>query len=412
MKRTIILSISLFCIVLGCISSRNGSNGLLLLSLFFTCIFSFVLPRNYLCPLMATLIASNRVMTYGGIISAPLLVVLIGFIRYFNLVIKLKSFVPIVFLYLLYSVITTIAVGASLILPIKTIIVLYFIYITFIYKKDDIRYELVEFISYGCIITTLVMLAINPMSLFENSRMSFTSSGQNVLGIICGAIAVVYILRFSNNKKIYGKDIIILISILLIGFLTGSRTFLVEVGIGIGLISIFMLCHPQKANILVIFCLFIFIGLSFFYIISNSSLLSEFLDSTIYRFNKLESNDISNGRFDIWDQYILFFSNHIEYLLFGGVNFGNSNIDMVAHNMILEQLASIGLVGSLIVFALYRNVFLEIKHRLNLKYKINLMTLAPLISFLTASMAAHSLLGLPQTVILFICLFNLTTNYK
>lgn len=406
--KTISVLLGSIIIVIGCISSRYQSNAVLVVDMILTAMVAVFLPKRNLLPLASLLIAPNRLLTLE-FISAPLVVVCIGFIRY-----VLQRRIPIKILdialfYVCFSIITCLLFGTNIILAIKTVIIVIFLYYAFIALKCNNISTVVEFISLGCIITTLFSMLITPELLYEGDRMAFTSSGQNVLGLICGAMAVILFSQIVSTRKKFKLSIIVLGLLIVIGFLTGSRTFLLEVGVGVTIYSISSLFHRENNNFIIVLLIFLVLGLLFYFIFKYSNFFSNSLESSLYRIDKTNQNDISNGRFEIWQLYFNEFMNNINSLCFGGVNYNSNGIDMMAHNMIIEQLAAIGIVGTLIVFILYKRAFLGILNALGLNFKFSLGKSSPLLAFLIASMVGHSLLGLPQTIILFVCLLNLTT---
>ena len=144
------------------------------------------------------------------------------------------------------------------------------------------------------------------------------------------------------------------------------------------------------------------------YIVSKgNNLISIYIDRLIYRMQRLEDNDISNGRFELWDLYLNIFRENSSILWLGGMDYTKFGIEMVAHNMIIEQLAAYGIIGSFILFILYLNIFLNIKIKSNSTIRIVSAGVIPLLSFLIISMFSHTLLGVPQTIMLYISAYGI-----
>lgn len=395
-----------FIIVLGNISSANDSMLPLFVALGLTTILAMVMPLEEILYLVSLLIAPNRVLTYGPI-SAPTIVIIIGLIRYISRYKIRSNYIIASVIFVVFEFISTLVVDVQLMEAIKTIVILAFLSLAYPYSQKPIKENIILYISIGCIISALVALFINPVSLLETSRLGFSASGQNVLGLLCGTLVLLNVQSVQRRKKIH---FIVILLLLAIGTLTGSRTFLLEIAVGLGLYLIYSLFHPQKGHLMLLLSgvgVIVAIG---FILLDTSSFVSNFLDSTIYRFVAVSEKDVSNGRFELWEEYWKVLSNNTEHLLLGGVNPASYNLELVAHNMIIEQLASIGIIGSICVFFVYKAVFKNTIKISKLSYNVNLQTISPLFSFLVAGMVSHTLLGLPQTMMLFSCLFALTKN--
>lgn len=130
----------------------------------------------------------------------------------------------------------------------------------------------------------------------------------------------------------------------------------------------------------------------------------------MYRITKLQNMDVSNGRFDLWEQYITIFNEHPVYFWLGGLGMGEFGLQYVAHNMIIEQIASYGVVGSVFIFAMYASAVFAIKMFSNCDLKILSFSIVPLAVFLGSSMVSHTILGIPQTTMLFLCIFSLFSS--
>lgn len=69
--------------------------------------------------------------------------------------------------------------------------------------------------------------------------------------------------------------------------------------------------------------------------------------------NGPRNGDISNARFGIWSYYINEIVQNKSILLFGKGTIMSSDLNLVAHNLWLEQLYFIGIVGNIIVITMF-----------------------------------------------------------
>ena len=291
----------------------------------------------------------------------------------------------------------------------KIIVVLLFMEMQF--KSHDIKEKYLEVISacsMGCIIAALMVIVVSPTSLADSVRFSLTDGGgENVLGILCGILGSAQILLVLERRNAFRHSVYVVI-LSLIGLLTGSRSFLLGIGAGV---LVILLTNITKVNIkrLLLFAfVIVLIGIILAGLfLSKNEVFIKFLEQYIYRFNKLVNTDISNGRFELWEQYInLFISNPI-YLFLGSLNYKAHGIEMAAHNMILEQIVNYGIVGNVILWTMYGNVLKSIKRFCGTRINMTIDRNSILISLMVVSMFSHTLFGIPQTTILFISLMAL-----
>lgn len=395
--------ISSIIILIGQSAKIMGLDVLTIVALALTAFTALMMNGNQLMILMLMLVAPNRILTYGPI-SAPTIVMMIGifkgisYIRMMN-----KKFTLYSFLLVSISLATMFIGDAQVFDAIKIIIVLIFLMNYTEYNNIEEKYDVyVYYCSIGCILSALITLLVNPDSLRESSRFALSGNGENVLGILCGimiinVMCIILQKRYSNNF-----ELLIIASILaLVGFLTGSRSFLLVIAIGgmsILFILIIKLNMKRLFKVIILLCVALVIALVLF---SKSSFIQNYANQILYRITKLQSMDISNGRYALWEQYINVFHNNPIYLLFGCLDYGKFGIELVAHNMIIEQIASFGVISSAIIIVLYMTAYKYIKNKSVSKVMFSEM-FAPMISLLCVSMVSHTLLGVPQTIMLYL----------
>lgn len=392
---------SVVIIALGQLANKMNSNALLLLPLMIATGVSFLLQCDYLLPFLFFLIAPNRLLTLGPI-SAPTIIMLVGIVR--SKLTFRKSFFLEAFLLCSYSLLTIFIDSPIIFDTIKTVLLLLFINQLSLDIDANKQFQsCMKSVIEGCIVSFILSALLDPNSFKETNRFAFSSNGQNVLGILCAVLAISLIAEMvQKGRELNLKIGLSLGAILMIGLLTGSRSFLLAVAVGaVSILTIELLrINVGKAAKMMAICVVVcFIAFAAY---SNSTFIHGYVDKMIYRMTKLQNNDVSNGRYNLWWQYLKFFRENPVYLLFGNMNPQNHGIDLVAHNMIIEQIADFGIVGSIIVVIMYIDVFLNILRENLCKISWRYL-LPPLLAFLSASMVSHTLLGVPQTMIMYMC---------
>lgn len=405
-KEKITFICATFIIILGQISIFFDSSAVLIIALTVSVLVAIKIDQNEFVPFMLLLIAPNRSLTFGPI-SAPTIIMLIGVLRSLNgVTLKIsKNFFIYILVFFGYCVATT-GIGESQVLSaFKIVVVLLFIWIY--WSRDEIEKLYVKYVkccSFGCIISTVIALFFNPSFLSESTRFSISDNGgENVLGIICGVMALHLLCIFLTEKGQEKGSAVMAVFLIAIGLITGSRSFLMVLGIGVFsiiTISFFKLNIKRLGKILILMVFVAGIGIL---ILSTNDFLSEYMDQLVYRINKLATQDISNGRYEIWKQYLALFKQNNIYFWFGNMDLTENGVIYVAHNMLLEQIASIGIIGSFIISALYISTYLHIIRKSKSYIIWFSEKIVPFIGFIIVSFVSHTLLGVPQTIMLYIC---------
>lgn len=402
-NRNIIFFVTII-IVIGQIFVISNSNIYIFMALGMSAVVASILPLNQLIPFMLCLIAPNRVLTYG-IISAPTIVMLVGIIRQANCIIKMKKNLFLAsFLLLEFSVIISFLGEIQFFDAIKIIIVILFL--TAYTEKESIEKVYVSYVKFctlGCILSTLIALIMNPSSISENSRFSLSGVGENALGILSAILAINLMVIFMNGYEQNNLIIVLfIISLCVIGFLTGSRSFMLAILVGVVGIIVCLILKLQIVTLFKIGVFFILAVIIAIVLVNTNDFINEYWKQIVYRIMKLQNQDISNGRYALWEQYINVFKEHPIYLWLGGLNTNMYGIHLVAHNMILEQLACFGIIGSVFIIFIYCSAYMNLKRESSSYIKWKSYRIVPIISLLIVSLVSHTLLGVPQTVMLYL----------
>ncbi len=408
---TIVIAVIL--ILIGQVAAIYHANNIILISFVISILYTALCNKKEIILLLMLTIAPNRLLTYGSM-SVPSLIMIVGVLRgistNYNLNKKIVSFAV---LLVLYSSFLIFMESNQFFSSIKIVIMIIFYDM---YTKNDalkIMYEkIVKYCSLGCIISAFFSFLFNPSFLKEASRFGLTESGENVLGILCAILILNFIcLNLDSNHKHKKYNFINIVILLVIGLFTGSRSFLLILAVG-GLFILFYLLSKLKLNQILKLLLIVFIvGITFFMLYETNSYINQYFTNLLHRMDKLQNTDISNGRYELWKEYIKVFKEKPYYLWFGNLNYIKYGLEFVAHNMIIEQLAAYGIVGSIIITALYTTFFKKIKKE-NFCKPFFSERYAPLVAFFAGEMVSHSIVGITQTTLLYICVLSIYTGTK
>lgn len=344
------------------------------------------------------LLSDNRIFDIGGI-SIQLVLMFIYIVK-FNLLKTHKIYSSIFYsccVYIVYSFIYFNTGLTNVLQGFKFSLIIIFYTQIFSEKnflKKKLYMELIRISVMGVIISIICSIAVNPLRLFETGRFALSKdSNWNLLGILSALLFSHSILIYFSveNKKYLWYAIFSVVCVLI----TTSRTALLLVVISAVWVFLF------NGNITSSFakkCIFLTIVLILlvFYIIGIIDIPA--LDKVIDRILNPRQGDISNGRFTLWEQYIKYLSNNYNVLLFGyggplieGIMVKADTDSLVAHNMFIEQIVSYGIVGNVIIIAMYMFSYKIIK---NVNYskgnnKIMFCYLLNILNVFIAGMFSH-----------------------
>ncbi|MBQ2828564.1 MAG: O-antigen ligase family protein [Clostridia bacterium] len=253
----------------------------------------------------------------------------------------------------------------------------------------------------GTLIAVFSSIMINPSYSLDATRMSLMEgAGVNQLGIslaFCLAFVTLGMTRVTNLKE-WAVLAVTALPLLYFCFATQSRTSI------IALILIFastlILGYAQKKarlwiTLMLIASVVVFGALIF---LADGTQIQENVLGTIERFTNPRGDDLSNGRFDLWQMYIDRLSNDMFLFFFGGTLEDFNGVQ--AHNMFIEIFASDGLFGTCVILFVYTTVFFEIRKAITSfrKSKKYVLSFLPFILVFVTGMASHTLLNTEPTV--------------
>lgn len=253
------------------------------------------------------------------------------------------------------------------------------------------------FISFTLITINIYMVDYNLTNYFtEIKRFGFMPNktdsdtnailiNPNTIGKYAALIVSSFLILYSCKKiKINFLNFLMLFYVILIGFLTLSRAFLL---VTIFILLFYIISNLSKKSIVTNMLLFLFLIIGFLIILANSN-----LRSSVY--NRIfETDDISGSRILIYNQYIEVIKEHTSIFLFGTgmqdylfkFTKYNNEIYQAAHNLFLEIISIWGILG-LIILATYTLMLITESNFIKIKSKQRqLLIILPLLTIIISA---------------------------
>ena len=232
------------------------------------------------------------------------------------------------------------------------------------------------------------------------SRFIGVSIDSNYYAVVISLAIAVLCLDIGTKNNAFGKMVLIAFFVFA-GFLSGSRTFLISL-IPISLYACYHLLFSKKGR-KYLFLIAIFVA----FVIVAWDKIYPFLELAIKRMDS-ESTSGGNGRFDAWAFYLNEWLSSFSSLLFGnGKNltlFFNGKNTVIQHNLFLECLSEIGIIGS----TFYLICFFKL-HRLIIQKKIvKLKFFMPLLVLLICYCSLNALFSETSTILFVVCFLSMS----
>ena len=255
-------------------------------------------------------------------------------------------------------------------------------------------------------------MIFNP-SMLNEARFALSSeSGENTLGIISAILMSYCLLIYCKGEKNKSFLIISVLFLSGIGIMTGSKTFVILSAIALiwtGIPIIAFGSFRKKAICLA----FLLIVLSCSYLVmKNGSILNMSASFIINRLISPKNNDISNGRFIIWNSYISFLKENPFVVLFGAGSYTKLGFNIMAHNMLIEQIVLYGVFGNILIIWLYsiaaKILILRMKKNMP-QIKADLYGSLPIALIFGAGITSHAFINMTNTVLFYLGLISVYT---
>ena len=345
--------------------SEQSSSLSVVISIIYSLLCINKTSNERLC-LLALAMPNTRVLEVAGIsVSVLICVIDVLFSRKRKICTISKLFVFLCILYLLFSLNNIIRFGDikyGLIMPIKMVCVLVYFYNLsidkdYLEKSHILPLKASIFLLIGAVAAIIGTRYGNSVE----GRWEVANNDANMLSnelAFCFSVFCVYYFK-SKILSIKNFALLSLVAIILC-LLCGSR-------MGILLIAIIMissfLLNSRNASSSLLFAIIIS-GIAYLFI--NLSIGQDAISTFTQRWNALESqDDISNGRYFAWGQYIATLNQSYVLWLFGLGDYEQYGIELMAHNAIIEDLANYGIIGMFLLYSaiiiVYRNIIRNIQ---------------------------------------------------
>jgi hypothetical protein len=266
--------------------------------------------------------------------------------------------------------------------------------ICFIVFSRNINYErgrnVIMLFIYGAsqMLFFAFLYALKMGSIHE--RLLAINNDSNYTGLtLAFSLSLIIILMVKKQKVPF--SIPLFLFMLIGGIMTGSRAFLISFSFVV--LATFILQFSENTkNKKTVWIVISMILLIYFVPIDQIQLYKEYL---LNKFINPVHNDISGGRFDAWRYYIEIIFGSVSTFLFGiGMDnyWHRSGIGLVAHNQLIGSMVTIGVLGTLAVIFIQREIFISSRqeHRKSIK-KGNLLNYIPLVTVIIAYMSLDGL---------------------
>lgn len=192
-------------------------------------------------------------------------------------------------------------------------------------------------------------------------------------------ICIAYRFIITNKNKIY-KILITSFVVLeiLITLFTLSRVFIL--GLSTFFICVIISLRQSKTSLLGLFSFIIIVAITYLYVANSGDFLIE-------RYQQRGQGDISTGRFQIYSDSVEYLFNNIRALLVGDGIIGyrrvgeslSKQFSMSAHNLYLDIIMSLGIIGFICLFSILKGLFKKAKEQI--KGKATIITAMPFICY-------------------------------
>lgn len=371
----------------------------LLLSIVFV-IFAIYRQGTNSLYLVALAIPNTRVLEILGISAAVCICGVVAIAKILKKKQLDRKLFSLLLVYLLYSfqfILRSWDLKSGLVMPVKMIVVLYFFWN--IYEENnkissEYIYKTLVYYSAGILCAFTTSLALNRIS----SRFSILDNDPNMLAIeAVFIISSFFVLYFRTTIVTTPVFLIEIFSLSIVCLLAGSRTGLVILAF-VYIFSFIMNLKRINKTLVVLIALILVAG-----VFLQSSMGKQAVKVLAERSIALQKNEnFSNGRDRIWREYIEVLNDNKIRWFIGIGDYTKLGIEDVAHNFLLEDISSYGLIGTGILYYIYFYIFKRYLKILsiNIKYRLDPFVIIPFSIPIIAGITLHGLTNIPNTLML------------
>ena len=314
-------------------------------------------------------------------------------------------------LLIIYSVFTFLyGYSGQLVNSIK--FVLFMWYLLDFFSRHNTPQERLSIYHYSFVFSALGIIYIGFLAIIRNGfpllsyRWSFSPEVTiNAQGIICALtiINLLYYLFYLDGKKHLAFHILLILGCTFFGLVTLSRSFVLVLIVGISLMVVFSFVKPVFYKAIIVAGLAVIIA---FILYESSDFVNNSVNAIITRFMV---NDISNGRYDLWEQTIDYMMLKPFRYLFGVGDYTNVGIRALksgsllpAHNVFLETWVIYGFAGSFLIL-----IFILSPEYSSCGFLLSFFKTIPLIVLLLSLFYSHHFIGRSMSIVLVLSILPL-----
>jgi hypothetical protein len=422
LKKNLAVIMAIIAIFLAQITEKTGASGPMMVGYILILFGALASRANTIFYLILFLLSDNSIFDIGGI-SIQLLLMAIFFMK-FVLMRERKiceSTFVLSILLAVYSIIHM-SQGINAVLQGLKLALMMIYFVEYFRSEETLTIKnysnALKFAIWGLIISIAAAIIVNPSLLLSERIALSEDSNWNLLGILAALLfshSLVMYFNRSGNEYLFYSAVMVLVAII-----TASRTAFLTIALSVVWVALVRNKGLRDLYKRVAFIILVLFGV--FLIISGNIHIS-FADQLIDRIINPRQDDISNGRFILWEQYIYVLRHDMNLFIFGqgtplieGISMINETKSLVAHSMYIEQMVMYGLVGNIIVATLYYKtigaIYITFKSRG--LYKPNYRYCLNIVLIFAIGIFSHLLTSVLVTTELFIGImqFYVLSNYN
>lgn len=317
-----------------------------------------------------------------------------------------------------------------------TAIILLFYCIQYLIRSNDVLMGIVMPIKTMVNILFFLLLTSNMKIAQKSFDTGLKASISMFVGITSALVASIFGNselggRFTiagNDSNMISIEIAFVIAYLSVAYFTRKQiSNIAYLGIACALGLMSMMCSSRMGILLYIFVIIVSLslnarrvgktmmmivvlgvaGVSFLLLPFGQSLI----DGLLLRMEVLENAaDISNGRFEIWNEYFAVLNSNQLYWLFGLGSYADKGLENMAHNFLLEDIAAYGIIGVILLYSTYVSIYRKqyrLSHIVN-PFRWSLYYSMPFFVPIIGSLTLHGLGSIMITTMLYLGVLCMT----
>lgn len=401
------VSSALCCLFFDNTGDTGSGSGSTLVSMAISAIFiaiSTLLPLEQMLYMVAIGIPNTKALGFGGI-SCSIIVCAIAVIKYY-IMRKEKPHLPMgIFIYLLFCIFSIFNydnIISGIVMPLKQAInMIFFVLLISNSIVANNSFSIGLKASIALFLGIIFAFFSSIISSLDVGRLAVVGNDPNILAVEAAFVFVYICIAFVKSNFLSSLVFSIMAIVLcLICVLCGSRMGLLLFAI---IILLTIALNANSSRKVFLMAIVIVIGAVLFL---QSNLGQDLLNAFVMRMEMLESNDnVSNGRFELWNQYYKALNSSPTSWLFGLGDYTKYGIEDQAHNFLIEDLASYGIIGLLILYPTYIGIYKR-QYKTSIKYcgssRLNLYRLMPLMTPIIGGVTLHGLFSIMDTTMLYL----------